>query len=301
MSIAAYLGTSAFAAAVLERLAADPRTRPALVVSRPDAPAGRGRRLRPPPVAETARSLGIELHQPERVSDDERTLRAARGDGDTVLCAYGAIVKPPLLDATTILNVHPSLLPRWRGAAPIERAMLAGDAETGVSIMELVAALDAGDVHAAAREPIEDDDTYATLAARLQAVSVELLRHVLDERPAPVPQPVQGVTYAEKLEAGDRELDGEVEDAMALDRRVRALTPHVGARLRIGDGWLGVRAARVLEATSPPDPGSLVQRDGRLVLGARHDTALEFLEVQPAGGKPMAGEDFVRGRNVSSG
>ena len=142
----AYLGTSAFAAAVLERLAATDH-RPALVVTRPDRAAGRGRKLTPPPVATTARELGLELFQPESINTAEAGERVAASGADVVVvCAFGAIIKEPLLSDFELLNVHPSLLPRWRGAAPIERAIMAGDEETGVSIMRVTEGLDAGPV-----------------------------------------------------------------------------------------------------------------------------------------------------------
>ncbi len=147
-----YLGTSSFAATVLERLA-DSAHRPQLVVTRPDAPRGRGRKLAPPPVAVTARELGIDLIQPERLHDDDVLERIAAAEPDAVaVCAYGALIREPLLSAYEMLNVHPSLLPRWRGAAPIERAIMAGDEETGVSIIGVIAELDAGrDLPAGAR------------------------------------------------------------------------------------------------------------------------------------------------------
>ncbi|MBA2766126.1 MAG: methionyl-tRNA formyltransferase, partial [Solirubrobacterales bacterium] len=135
----AFLGTSAFAAAILERLAASPH-RPALVVTRPDRPAGRGRRVQAPPVADAARMLGLDLDQPESVNDEAaRAAIAAAAPEAVVVCAFGALIREPLLSQHELLNVHPSLLPRWRGAAPVERAIMAGDATTGVSIMRLTA------------------------------------------------------------------------------------------------------------------------------------------------------------------
>jgi methionyl-tRNA formyltransferase len=134
-----YLGTSAFAAAVLGRLAASPH-RPALVVTRPDRPRGRGRRIAPPPVAERGRALGLEVIQPERLHEPEPLERIASVQPEVAcVCAYGVLIREPLLSSYELLNVHPSLLPRWRGAAPVERAIMAGDPETGVSIMRLTA------------------------------------------------------------------------------------------------------------------------------------------------------------------
>ena len=202
-----YLGTSSFAATVLETLAASEH-RPALVITRPDAPRGRGRKLLPPPVAEKARELGLELIQPERLHDEDVLERiAAAQPGALAVCAYGALIREPLLSAYEILNVHPSLLPRWRGAAPIERAIMAGDEVTGVSIIRLVEALDAGPICLQGEVPIRPDDDYGTLAARLETLSGELLVRALSERPPFAEQDEAGVTYAHKIEARDRTLD----------------------------------------------------------------------------------------------
>lgn len=268
-----YLGTSEFAAAVLRRLADSPH-RPQLVVTRPDRPKGRGQALQSPPVADVARELGIELDQPPDVNAAESVDRIAQARPDAlIVCAFGAIVKEPLLSGHEILNVHPSLLPRWRGAAPIERAIMAGDRETGVCIMRLTAGLDSGPVCLRAVEPIHADDTYGSLAARLQALGSQLLLRALDEHPPFVEQDEDGVTYAEKLTSADRTLDPDA-PAIEQERVVRALTPHVGARLALADGgFLGVRAAR-----------------------ATDDGVLELLEVQPAGGRAMPYADYLRGR-----
>lgn len=271
-----YLGTSWFAADVLRRLV-DAGHAPALVVTRPDRPAGRGRKLTPPAIADAANELGLPLIQPEKL-DDDAVARIAEARPDAlIVCAYGAIIKEPLLSAYPLLNVHPSLLPRWRGAAPVERAIMAGDAETGVSIMELVEELDAGPVIAQQREPIAPDDSYGTLAPRLVDLGARMLVEALDRLaagPLPAtPQPDEGVTYAEKIVAADRDLDPTA-DAQVQHDHVRALSPHIGARLQLDDGTvLGVRSSEI-------DP------DGRLRL----------IEVQPPGKRPMAYEDYMRGR-----
>jgi methionyl-tRNA formyltransferase len=285
-----YLGTSAFAAAVLERLAASAH-RPQLVVTRPDRPRGRGRRLAPPPVAEAARGLGLELYQPESVNDEQARARvaAARPD-ELVVCAYGALIKEPLLSEQPLLNVHPSLLPRWRGAAPVERAIMAGDDETGVSIMRLTAGWDSGPICLAGSEPIAPDDTYGTLAARLQTLGADLLLRALEERPDFVEQPEDGVTYAEKIGADDRTLDPAAPPEVN-ERAVRALSPHIGARVALPDGsFLGVLRAAVRE---PGGAGPLLAAGGRLLLGG-----LELLEVQPAGGRPMEAAAYLRGHGL---
>jgi methionyl-tRNA formyltransferase len=270
-----FLGTSDFAAAILHALADGPH-KPSLVVTRPDAKQGRGRKVGPPPVAVAARELGIDVDQPASVNDEATRARIAAvgagGDVVVILCAFGALVKEPLLSDYDILNVHPSLLPRWRGAAPVERSMMAGDAQTGVSIMRLVAELDGGPVYAQMPEPILPTDDYASLSVRLQDVSVKLLELVLETHPAPEPQPDLGVTYADKLTAEDRTLDLTRPPEENV-RIVRALHPHIGARVALPSGdFLGVHAATIAL-----------------------DGAFELVTVQPAGGRPMAYAEYLRG------
>jgi methionyl-tRNA formyltransferase len=287
-----FLGTSEFAAAVLERLAASPH-RPVLVLTRPDRPRGRGRRVSPPPVAETARERGIDLYQPQSVNDEAARERIAAAHPDIVcVCAFGALIKEPLLSEYEMLNVHPSLLPRWRGAAPIERAIMAGDTETGVSIMRLTAGLDSGPVCLQAAEPIGPSDTYGTLSARLERIGGELLVRTLEEQPAFAPQDETGVTYAEKLGPEDRRLDPS-RPAAELERVVRALTPLVGAYVELADGGrLGVKEAAVIDAGPPAGVLSLDRE--RPVLGCAVG-ALELVVVQPPGRRAMPGEDYLRG------
>jgi methionyl-tRNA formyltransferase len=294
-----YLGTSEFAAAVLERLAASPH-RPQLVVTRPDRPRGRGRRVTPPPVAIAAGELGIELDQPASVNDADARARIAEAAPDVlVVCAFGALIKEELLAAHHILNVHPSLLPRWRGAAPIERAIMAGDSTTGVSIMELTAGLDSGPVCLEESEPIGPEDTYGSLAQRLQRIGGELLVRALDESPPCAEQDEARVTYADKITAADRQLDPS-RPAEELERTVRALTPHIGAYVALADGTpLGVREARV----GPPRDGGAgetqpgaISLDGPLPVLATADGTLELVVVQPPGKRPMPGGDYLRGR-----
>lgn len=297
-----YLGTSQFASTVLQRLAACEH-RPALVLTRPDRPAGRGRRLQSPPVAGVARELGLELAQPENVNDEQACSLIASAEPDVVIvCAFGALIREPLLSTYEMLNVHPSLLPRWRGAAPIERAVMAGDPETGVSIMRLTAGLDSGPVCATVREPIAVNDTYGSLAPRLAARGAGLLVEALDriERGQPpefADQDEALVTYAEKITATDRLLDPQ-RPAVDLERAVRALTPHVGARVALADGtMLGVGEARLVDEELTGT--GLRANDGRLVLGCAPG-ALELLVVQPPGKRPMEAAAFLRGYEFPS-
>jgi methionyl-tRNA formyltransferase len=292
-----YLGTSAFAVDVLRRVA-DSEHRPLLVVTRPDRPRGRGRRLAAPPAADAARELGIELLQPDSVNSTEARAAIAAVEPDVVLiCAFGALIKEPLLSEHPMLNVHPSLLPRWRGAAPIERALEAGDAVTGVSIMRPTEEMDAGPVCLQDEEPIRPGDDYGTLSQRLAALGGELLVEALDRQPECTEQPEEGVTFAAKIEAEDRRLDPDME-AVELERRVRALTPHVGTFAEPPDGErLGVRRSAVAGDVTGIDPGALIARDGRLLLGTA-DGALELLEVVPAGGRAMDAASYLRGRGA---
>lgn len=335
-----FLGTSDFAASVLARLAASEH-RPALVVTRPDRPRGRGRRLASPPVAVRARELGIAVEQPASVNEPdarEAIARAGAEAGGTVgaeagqsgssgeacqtvvVCAFGALIKEPLLSEHELLNVHPSLLPRWRGAAPVERAIMAGDERTGVSIMRLTAGLDSGPVCMAAAEPIAPEDTYGSLAPRLAALGAELLVRVLDlaaegRAPAFAEQDEHGATYAEKIGPEDRLLAPE-DTAVEMERTVRALHPHIGARVRLFDGgFLGVHAAAVLDAGGVPAQqgaspeaedavatvaGELAACDGRLLYGTA-DGVLELLTVQPPGGRPMDAAAYLRGHGLPDG
>lgn len=252
-----------------------------------------------PPVAQAARDLGIELAQPASVNEpDARARIAAAEPKAVVVCAFGALVKEPLLSEWEMLNVHPSLLPRWRGAAPVERAIMAGDERTGVSIMRLTAGLDSGPVCFAQSEPLAEEDTYGSLAPRLERIGAELLGRALDaldegERLPFAEQDEAQATYAEKIAAADRLLDSS-RPAVELERVVRALHPHIGARLQLPDGeLLGVQRARAAGGAEPP-AGALAARDGRLLYGTACG-ALELLEVQPPGKRPMDAASYLRG------
>jgi methionyl-tRNA formyltransferase len=247
---------------VLERLATQ---RPIeYLLTRPDRPRGRGRRVQPTPAKQAAERLGIPVRQPERLDESFGV------DADAVVVvAYGALIPEVLLDRALWLNVHPSLLPRWRGAAPVERALMAGDTETGVTIHRTTPELDAGPIAAQERFPISSEDDAGAVYAKSADVAARLLEGVLDQ-PRFEPQPGEGVTYAEKLTAVDRELDWSRPPDELLNR-IRALSPHIGARAELDGRDVIVWHARVT--------------DGRL----------EPLEVQPAGGRRMTYDEFRRG------
>ena len=286
----AYIGTSPFAATVLEALASSPHT-PALVITKPPRPRGRGQRLALTPVAQSAERLGLPLIAPERLGDAAGEL-AALSPEVVCLCSYGALVREPILSDYEILNVHPSLLPRWRGAAPVERAIMAGDEQTGVSLIRLVAELDAGPICALEASAIGPEDDYGTLAARLAASAARLLMGALDGPRVYLPQVAAGVTYAEKITAADRVLDPS-QSAAQLERVVRALHPHIGARTA---GGLGVSKAKVAGEEAVP-AGELVIREGHLLFGAA-DEPLELLRVKPPGSREMDAAAYIRGHAV---
>jgi methionyl-tRNA formyltransferase len=255
----AVAATASIGADVLERLATDHEV--AYVLTRPDAPRGRGRRLAPPPAKLAAERLGIAVHQPERPALPEPV-------DAVVVCAYGLYIPPALLEESLWLNVHPSLLPRWRGAAPVERAILAGDEETGVTIHRTVEALDAGPIAAQEAFAIDPEDDAGAIFERSAEVAARLLGDVLPD-PTFTPQPEEGTTYAEKIGPADRELL--LDDPVDAWRRVRALSPHIGA-------WAMFEGRRVIVWSARLDDGAFVP-----------------LEVQPEGRKRMTYAEFVRG------
>jgi methionyl-tRNA formyltransferase len=294
-----YLGTSDFAATVLRRLAASPH-RPALVLAPPDRPRGRGRQLQPPPVAAAAAELGIELAQVENVNEGPalERIRAAKPDA-AVVCAFGQLIREPLLSELPLLNVHPSLLPRWRGAAPIERAIMACDRRTGVCVMRLVEGLDSGPVALRTEVPLGQDEDFEALSAKLATLGGDLLVRALDLRAEGrlefEPQDDEQATYAEKIDAAERRLDPS-RPASELAAVVRALTPHVGAYLETAGGErLGVRRARAVDVSVKT--GSVKAEWGVLLVGCCRG-ALRLEVVQPAGGKPMPVDAYLRGHSL---
>jgi methionyl-tRNA formyltransferase len=291
-----YLGTSEFAATVLRRLAGSPH-RPALVVTPPDRRQGRGRKVQPPPAAVAARELGLDLLQAENVNEEgalER-IRAAQPEAVAV-CAFGQLIREPLLSEFPMLNVHPSLLPRWRGAAPIERAIMARDPTTGVCVMQVTAGLDSGPVALCEETPLAPDEDFEALSARLAELGGDLLVRALDWLAAGTlefaEQDEDGVTYAEKIDSAERRLDPS-RPAADLAAKVRALNPHVGTYLEARDGErLGVRGATAVEEVAAQ--AQMEARDGALLLGCA-EGALRLEVVQPPGGKPMAADAYLRG------
>jgi methionyl-tRNA formyltransferase len=239
--------TAPIGADVLERLAQSHEI--AFLLTRPDSPQGRGRKVAAPPTKLVADQLGIPVHQPVKPELPAEVERV-------VVCAYGLYIPPRLLEQTLWMNVHPSLLPRWRGAAPVERAILAGDERTGVTIHETVAELDAGPVAAQESFAVGDLDA-GQVFARSAEVAARLLDAVI-ESPTFAPQGEDGVTYAEKIGPADRELD--LDDAEGSWRRVRALAPHIGAWAMLHDRRVTIWKARLEDGALVPE---VVQPEGR--------------------------------------
>ena len=242
---------------MLERLAATHAI--AFLLTRPDAPQGRGRKVAPPPAKESAERLGIAVYQPDKPELPDEVERV-------VVCAYGLYIPPRLLERALFLNVHPSLLPRWRGAAPVERAILAGDEETGVTIHETVAELDAGPIAAQESFSIGDADA-GEVFLRAGEVAARLLNHVLVD-PQFEPQHGESI-YAEKITPADRDLD--LTDPVDAWRRIRALSPHIGAHAELHGRQVTIWSARLDDDTLVPEI------------------------VQPAGRNRMSYDEFVRG------
>jgi methionyl-tRNA formyltransferase len=299
-----YLGTSDFAATVLAKLLDSPHA-PSLVVTRPARPKGRGKKLQDPPVADLANDRGMPVFQPESVNEPEAAQRIIEeAPGAITVCAFGAIVKEPLLSLAPSFNVHPSLLPRWRGAAPVERAIQAGDGATGVTIMRLVEELDAGPMCAQQAIAIGPEDDYGSLAPRLAELGGRMLVEAMsaaDEGTGAWAEQLEGrdeseITYAEKIVRGDRVLKPRDHSARQLALTIRALTPHIGAIFETAGGDpLRVEQARVVERAL--EPGRAAAEDGRLFIGTT-DMTLELLRVKPAGGKAMDVESFLRGNDA---
>ncbi|MCA1645091.1 MAG: methionyl-tRNA formyltransferase [Chloroflexi bacterium] len=293
-----FLGSPAFAVPSIDAvLAAGHEV--GLVVTQPDRPAGRGQKRTPPPAALYAAEHGLPVWQTSslRGAEAEGRLRAVRAEG-MVLAAFAALVPGNVLGLTSggILNVHPSLLPRWRGAAPIQAALLAGDTQTGVSIIRLVAALDAGPILLQERVAIAESDDYQSLEPRLARLGAQLVVRALAERPAPQPQDDAAATYCKRIEREDARIDWSL-PAEHIRNQVRAyrgwpqaFTTFDGRQLKV----LRARAIAAGQAGSSPAPGTVVLRDGApvVITGAGW---LHLDEVQLEGKRAQYGAEFLRG------
>ena len=307
-----FAGTPEFARVALERLLAAGFEVP-LVLTQPDRPAGRGMKLQASPVKQCALEHGIAVAQPmslrldgkypEEAAAAKAAIDAAQADV-MVVAAYGLILPQWVLDTPRLgcLNIHASLLPRWRGAAPIHRAIEAGDAETGVTIMQMDAGLDTGDMCLVERLPIAADDTTASLHDKLAELGGRLIVEALELAACGglnrTPQPAEGVTYAHKIEKAESLIDWS-ESAEVIARRLRAFNPFPGGATSLGSEAIKVWAAVAEEGSG--EAGTVLSADAQGVRVACGSGVLNMQLLQRAGGKRLAAGDFLRGFELPAG
>ncbi len=305
---ALFFGSPAFAVPCLDALASIAEV--ACVFSQPDRPAGRGLALHPPEVKQRALELGLRVEQPAKVRTEEFAALVRSFDADiAVVVAYGRILPKAVLDAPRrgCVNVHASLLPRWRGAAPIQWAVASGDAVTGVTLMQMDEGLDTGPMLASVETAIGEDETAGELFERLAPIGAELLRSrlasVVDGTLVPVPQPEAGVTHARLLEKADGLL-GFGATARLVHARARGMTPWPGAQVRLGDDWIKVHGTRLVDdgaASERAEPGTVVAIDERGLVVACGEGAVALLALQQPGKKRLPAADFAKGARLVVG
>jgi methionyl-tRNA formyltransferase len=296
-----FAGTPEFAAAALRGILAAGHAVP-LVLTQPDRPAGRGMSLQPSPVKRLALEHRIEVFQPPTLKESATQAGIAAHAADVmVVAAYGLILPQPVLDMPRFgcLNIHASLLPRWRGAAPIQRALLAGDAETGVCIMQMEAGLDTGPVLLRGTMAIDAGDNAGILHDRLAGLGAQLIVEALGRLPLPAePQPAAGITYAHKIEKAEALIDW-ARDARELDRHIRAFNPFPGAQAQFA-GQV-VKIWRAVPVVGSGEKGRILSVDRNSIVVACGSGALAVSELQKAGGKRLAVREFIAGHPLKAG
>ena len=306
--VVVFAGTPEFAVPALRALAAGPH-RIAAVYTRPDRPAGRGRRLAGSAVKAAATGLGLTVEQPESLRARAARERLAGYRPDLlVTAAYGLILPPEILavPAAGCINVHASLLPRWRGAAPVQHALLAGDAETGATIMRMDAGVDTGGILLARRCPVRPDDTARSLTGRLARIGAEALGEAMAGlaagRLAPRPQDPSAATLAPRIRKADARMDWS-RGARDLERMVRAFDPWPVAFTFAGEEPLRILRAEALADADPhpPPPGTVVRAEPAGIEVQAGAGRLRVLRVQRAGKRPMDAREFVNGRSLAPG
>ncbi|MBI5189307.1 MAG: methionyl-tRNA formyltransferase [Nitrospirae bacterium] len=300
------MGTPEFAVPTLSALAAAGHE-VTLVISQPDRPKGRGRKTVPPPVKVRAEVLGIPVYQPEKVKVQEAVVRITAERPDViVVAAFGQILPKSILDIPPMgcLNVHAAILPKYRGAAPINWAIIRGETVTGVTIMKMDVGMDTGDMLLAGEEPIRPDDTAGALTGRLAALGAGLLIKALDElqagRLAGVPQDPEGATYAPMLKKETGRVDW-TKPAIEIERQVRGLDPWPGAYTsRVGE-TLKIWGARVADVSATGAPGEVIEAGPAGIRVLTGDGALLITEIQTDGGRRMDVRDYLAGHKVTAG
>lgn len=296
-----FAGTPEFAAQALAAIIAAGHE-VALVLTQPDRPAGRGMALQPSPVKKLALAHGIEVFQPLTLKDAEAQVKVAGIAAEVmVVAAYGLILPQLVLDMPKFgcINIHGSLLPRWRGAAPIQRALLAGDAETGVCIMQMEAGLDTGPVLLRGTFPIETKDTTASLHDRLAALGARLVVEALGRLPLVAEaQPLEGVTYAHKIEKAEALIDWQ-RSAAELDRHIRAFNPFPGAQALFKGQT--IKLWQAMPVAGSGKNGQILAVDRKQIIVACGKGALSIQELQKAGGKRLPVQQFLAGNPLQVG
>lgn len=275
-----------------------------LVLTQPDRPSGRGMALHASPVKTLALASGIEVFQPQTLRDTAAQERIqAVGAEAMIVAAYGLILPQAVLDMPRLgcLNIHASLLPRWRGAAPIQRAILAGDKQTGVGIMQMEAGLDSGPVLLSGELLISAEETAATLHDKLAALGAQLIVQALERWPlTPCPQPAEGICYATKIDKAEAQIDWRM-SAAQLDRQIRAFNPFPGATAVLGGSTFKLWCARIENNALTAEPGVILSADRKGILVACGEGALRLTELQKAGGKRLSAAQFLAGNTISPG
>ncbi len=296
-----FAGTPDFAVAALKALLETDQHDICAVYTQPDRPAGRGRKLKASPVKATALEHDIPVYQPASLKDPEQQQQLRTLQADLmVVVAYGLLLPLPVLDAPRLgcINIHASLLPRWRGAAPVQRAILAGDEETGVTIMQMEEGLDTGPALYRLTTPVHSHDTAQTLHDRLAALGAQALLDTLglivDGSACPVPQEEDAATYARKLDKSEAVVDW-ADSAQELDRRIRAFNPWPVAQTSLQEKILRIWQAEPLSGTADAAPGTVLQASKQGVDVATGDGILRLQRLQSAGGKPLDATAFING------
>jgi len=302
-----FAGTPGFSVPCLQALIDSADCEVVGVVSQPDRKSGRGMKLNPSAVKQAALDAGIDVITPERLRGDEEALAWLQEKRPDILVvvAFGMILPKSWLDTATIapVNVHASLLPRWRGAAPIERALLAGDHETGVCIMQMEEGLDTGGIYTCKRLPITQQTTGSDLWFALAPLGAQLLTeslHAIADGLQPRSQSDEGVTYASKLTNDERVIDWAM-TATEIDRIVRCFSPRPGARTQVAGKWLKLIGGEVADEATGAEPGSVVHAEGELDIACGQGSVYHLRELQPEGKKAMAAADYLRGASLKQG
>ena len=294
-----FMGTPDIAAHILKRLSESHQV--IAVYTQPPRPAGRKMQLQSSPVQQQAEELGIPVHTPLTLKTPEAQAELKALDADVaVVCAYGLILPQAVLDAPKMgcINIHASLLPRWRGAAPIQRAIEAGDAESGITIMQMDSGLDTGDILMRGIVPITPDMTAGELYDKLTQMGGDLILKTLAEKPTPVPQPTTGSTYAEKIKKEEALIDWN-QPANRIERKIRAFNPFPVTYFMYGDERIRVFRAEVEENASNLPAGTVL--DEKLLIACGQGSALRLTVLQRAGKTKMSAEDILKGWTLPKG